>query len=78
MVRYGLQPHHLQATAIFHLSCLVSFTEGYLGLWLTVDLWAKYYGFQAVTLPSQEDDPSKERILVQCGAEAIQDRKSVV
>ena len=34
-----------------------------------------YYGFRAVTLPSQEDDPSKERILVQCGAAAIQARR---
>ena len=44
LVRYGLQPHQLQPNAIFHLSCLVSFVEGYLGLWPTVDLWAKYYG----------------------------------
>ena len=75
MVRYGLQPHHLQANAIFHLSFLVSFAEGYLGLWPTVDLWAKYYGFRAVTLPNREDDPSKEKDLVQCGAAAIQARR---
>ena len=46
MVRYGLQPHQLEPNAIFHLSCLVSFAEGYLGVWPTVDLWAKYYGFR--------------------------------
>ena len=29
---FGLQPHHLPANAIFHLSCWASFSEGYLGL----------------------------------------------
>ena len=64
LVRFGLQPHQLQPNAIFHLSCLVSFAEGYLGLWPTVDLWAKYYSFRAVTLLNPEDDPSKEKDLV--------------
>ena len=74
-MRYGLQLHQLHPNAIFHLSCRVSFAEGYLGLWPTVDLWAKYYGFRAVTLPNPEDDPSKEKDLVQCGAAAIQARR---
>ena len=58
LVQFGLQPHHIQPNAILHLSCLVSLAEGYLGLWPTVDLWAKYFMFRAVTLPSPADEPS--------------------
>ena len=71
MVRFGLQPHHLQANVVFHLSCLVTLAEGYLGLWPTMDLWAKFYGFRAVTLPGQDDDPKKENALMQCSAAMI-------
>ena len=69
LVRFGLQPHHIQPNAILHLSCLVSLAEGYLGLWPTVDLWAKYYQFRAVTLPTPVGSPPQEKDL---------DRKSVV
>ena len=76
MVRFGLHMHHLPANAIFHLSCLLTFAEGYLGLWPTVDLWAKFYGFRAVTIPGKDkDDPKKEKSLMQCGAAAIQARR---
>ena len=44
--KFGLQPHQLPANAITTLSAFVSFTEGYLGLWPTINLWSKYFGFR--------------------------------
>ena len=41
--RFHLQPHHLPANVITQLSTLAAFSEGYLGLWPTVELWAKYF-----------------------------------
>ena len=38
--KFGLQVHHLPANAITTLSCIVSFSEGYLGLKATVDLFS--------------------------------------
>jgi hypothetical protein len=76
MVRFSLQPHQIQPNAILHLSRLVSLAEGYLGLWPTVDLWAKYFQIRAVTLPAPVGTPQQERELVQCGAAAIQARRA--
>ena len=39
---FGLQPHHLPANAIVSLSAYSAFMEGYLGLWPTVEVWAKF------------------------------------
>ena len=36
--KFGLQPHHLPANAFTTLSTFVSFAEGYLGLWPTINL----------------------------------------
>ena len=52
--RFGLQPHHLPANAITHLSAYIAFTEGYLGLWHTIDTWAKFYGFRTQVLPDKD------------------------
>ena len=41
--RFHLQPHDLPTNAITQLSVLAAFSEGYLGLWPTVELWAKYF-----------------------------------
>ena len=49
--RFRLQPHHLPANAITQLSALVAFCEGYLGLWLTVELWAKYFQLKKPSVP---------------------------
>ena len=43
--KFGLQPHHLPANAITTLSAYISFSEGYLGLWPTLNLWCKYFQF---------------------------------
>ena len=56
--RYGLQPHHLPANAIFHLSCWASFTEGYCGLWPTTDAWHRFYSFRGMTVPNPADRKS--------------------
>ena len=71
--RYGLQPHHLPANAIFHLSCLISLSEGYFGLWPTTDTWHKFYSFRGMSIPGPANK-SKARVLQQCGAAAIQPR----
>ena len=60
MERFGLQPHHLPANAIFHLSCLIAFSEAYLGLWPTIDIWAKFYGFRTQVLPDK-DHPDRAK-----------------
>ena len=49
--RFHLQPHHLPANAITQLSAFASFCEGYLGLWPTVDLWAKYFQLKKQSVP---------------------------
>ena len=41
--KFRLQPHHLPANAITTLSAYVSFSEGYLGLWPSINLWSKYF-----------------------------------
>ena len=41
--RFHLQPHYLAANTVMQLSTLAAFSEGYLGLWPTVELWAKYF-----------------------------------
>ena len=69
--RYGLQPHHLPANAIFHLSCWASFTEGYCGLWPTTDGWHRFYSFRGMTVPNPAKKTA-EKMLLQCGAAAIQ------
>ena len=66
---YELQPHHLPANAIFHLSCFATFSEAYLGLWPTVETWRMFFSLRATTVP---DKKKKIKDLVQCGAASIQ------
>jgi hypothetical protein len=44
---FGLQPHHLGANAVMVLSAFVTFCEGYIGVWPTVDTSAKFFYFKA-------------------------------
>ena len=53
--KFHLQPHHLPANAITTLSACVSFSEGYLGLWPTVELWAKYFQLRKQSVPDPEN-----------------------
>jgi hypothetical protein len=68
---YGLQPHHLPANSILQLSCYTAFSEGYLGLWPTVQGWAKYFQLKKQSLPNK-DVADKE--MTACGAASISPR----
>lgn len=52
---FGLQPHHLPANAILTLSAFITCRENYLGLWPSVDLWAKYFMFRPQVLPDKDN-----------------------
>ena len=59
--RFLLQPHHLPASAILVLSSFTAFTEGYLGLWPSINLWSKFYAFRKQGVPNPDDpDAVKE------------------
>ena len=66
---FGLQPHHLPANSFVSLSAFTSFMEGYLGLWPTVETWAKYFHLRKHTIPGS--DP---KVMTACGASSITPR----
>ena len=70
--RFRLQPHHLPANAITQLSAFVAFQEGYLGLWPTVDLWAKYFQLKKQSIP---EAGVLEKRMTATGAASISPRK---
>ena len=72
--RFRLQPHHLPAKAITQLSAFASFYEGYLGLWPTVDLWAKYFQLKKQSVPG---GPGVKRMTA-TGAASISPQKNSV
>ncbi|KAK1664370.1 hypothetical protein QYE76_052529 [Lolium multiflorum] len=43
---YKLEPHHLPGNAIFYLSSFVSFMEGYVGLWPTIETFSRFYNLR--------------------------------
>ena len=49
--KFHLHPHHLPANAMTQLSTLAAFSEGYLGLWPTIELWAKYFQLRKQSIP---------------------------
>jgi hypothetical protein len=70
MERFQLQPHHLPANAILTLSAYITFCEAYLGLWPSINLWAKYFQFQPQVIPDR-DTPAGQKLLTQCGAATV-------
>jgi len=66
---FGLQPHHLPANSFVSLSAFTSFMEGYLGLWPTVQAWAKYFHLRKQTVPG-----SKPKLMTACGSVSITPR----
>jgi hypothetical protein len=64
--RYELQQHHLLANTVFILSSFVDSCEGFVGLWPSLELWAKLYTLRINSV----QDPSKPvpKTVVQCGA----------
>ena len=75
--KFGLQVHHLPANAITTLSCIVSFSEGYLGLKATVDLFSRYFQLkrQVIPDPKNKDLP---KLLTACGAAIIAPRRNSI
>ena len=72
--RFRLQPHHLPANAITQLSALVAFWKGYLGVWPTVELWAKYFQLKRQSV-SGGSDPKR---MTATGAASISPRKNSI
>jgi len=75
--KFGLQPHHLPANAITTLSAFISFTEGYLGLWPSINLWSKYFRFRTQVVPDPENH-STPKEMTQCGAATVLPRRSSI
>ena len=67
---FGLQPHHLPANTIVSLSAFTAFTEGYLGLWPTTELWSKFFHLRKQTIPGLDPKP-----MVACGSVSISPRQ---
>ena len=70
---FGLQPHHLPANAFVSLSAFTSFCEGYLGVWPTVDIWAKYFHLRKQTIPG-----TKPKLMTACGPVSITPRQGSI
>jgi hypothetical protein len=77
MNRFGLQPHHLPANAIMIISAFATFCEAYLGLWPSINLWAKYFQFRQQVIPDR-DTPAGQKLLTQCGATTVLPRKGSI
>ena len=69
--KFELLPHHLPANAFVHLYCLATFAEAYVGVWPSLNLFAKYFQFRRQSIPDK-DNPEKE--MTQCGAATIMAR----
>jgi hypothetical protein len=63
---YELQPHHLLANAVFTLSSFAALCEGYVGLWPSLQLWARLYILQINSI--QDRNVPLPKPVVQCGA----------
>ena len=75
---FGLQSHHLPANVVASLSAFISASEGYFGLWPSVDIVPdKFFQIRANVVPDKSLHPS-EKYLTQCGAASITPRKNSV
>jgi hypothetical protein len=63
---YELQPHHLPSNAVFLLPSFVTFCETYVGLWPSLELWARLYNLQVNSI--QDPEVPIPKPIVQCGA----------
>jgi hypothetical protein len=55
MQKFGILPHHLPANASVHLSTFVFFTEGYLGVWPSINLFCKYFSLRRQSVPNPDE-----------------------
>ena len=72
--KFLLQPHQLPANAFLTLSSFTAFTEGYLGLWPSINLWTKFFAFRKQVVPNP-DDPEAPKEMTQCGAATVIPRR---
>jgi hypothetical protein len=70
---YKLEPHHLPGNAVFYLSSFVSFMEGFVGLWPTVETFARFYNLRINSI--QDPQLPLRKPVVQCGACIITPRQ---
>ena len=57
--KFGLLPHHLPANALVHLSCVATFSEAYVGVWPSLNLFAKYFVFRRQSVPDKTTQTSR-------------------
>ncbi|KAK1616991.1 hypothetical protein QYE76_022508 [Lolium multiflorum] len=72
---YKIQPHHLPVNAIFYLSSFVAFMEGYVGLWPTIETFARFYNLRINSV--QDPKLPLPKPVVQCGACIITTRQKI-
>ena len=72
--KFRLQPHQLPANAILIISSFTAFTEGYLGLCPSINLWSKFFSFRKQVVPNP-DDPEAPKEMTQCGAATVIPRR---
>ena len=75
--KFLLQPHHPPSNAILTLYSFLAFTEGYLGLWPSINLWSKFFAFQKQVIPNP-DDPTAVKEMRQCGAATMVPRRNTI
>jgi hypothetical protein len=73
---YKLQLHHLLGNAVFYLSSFVCFMEGFIGLWHTVETFARFYNLRINSI--QDPDLPLPKSVVQCGACTLTPRQGSV
>lgn len=70
--KFHLKPHHLPPNAIVFLSSFVAFEEGYLGLWLNLDLFIRLHCLAPQS--ALDGRHSRSKSMVECGAAMIKPR----
>ena len=76
LIEYGVLPHHLPPNTISILSALVSFSEAYLGLLPTVELFATFFYLAPQKIP-KPGVLLKDKKLTQLGAAMATPQKEV-
>ena len=67
---FKIQPHHLPANGMAVLSSLAAFTEGYLGIAASRDIFSKYFSLTAQKVPDPTKAPA-DKLLTEVGCAMI-------
>lgn len=65
LTHFGLQPHHLGPNSILQIATFVTFSEGYVGLLPTPELWSRFFSLWPQTVNG---------IMTACGAALVYNR----